>query len=35
MLGPAPDDWFDVYEVSARVNKPENNDADLLRPVAA
>jgi putative SOS response-associated peptidase YedK len=34
-LGPAPDDWFEVYEVSPRVNKPENNDADLLRPVAA
>ncbi|HXY90954.1 MAG TPA: SOS response-associated peptidase [Acidimicrobiia bacterium] len=35
LLAPAPDDWFDVYEVSTRVNKPENNDADLLRPVAA
>ena len=35
VLGPAPDDWLEVYEVSSRVNKPENNDADLLRPVAA
>ena len=34
LLAPAPDEWFDVYEVSARVNKPENNDADLLRRVA-
>ena len=35
LLAPAPDAWFEVYEVSSRVNKPENNDADLLRPVAA
>jgi putative SOS response-associated peptidase YedK len=35
LLVPTPDEWFDVYEVSTRVNKPENNDADLLRPVAA
>ena len=35
LLAPAPDEWFEVYEVSSRVNKPENNDADLLRPVQA
>ena len=27
LLAPAPDDWFETYEVSMRVNKPENNDA--------
>jgi putative SOS response-associated peptidase YedK len=34
-LEPAPEEWFDTYEVSARVNSPANNDADLLRPVHA
>jgi putative SOS response-associated peptidase YedK len=34
-LAPAPDEWFDTYEVSPRVNSPANNDADLLRPVDA
>ena len=34
-LGTAPEDWFDTYEVSARVNSPQYNDADLLRPVTA
>jgi putative SOS response-associated peptidase YedK len=33
MLHPAPDDWLEVYPVSTRVNSPENNDADLVRPV--
>jgi putative SOS response-associated peptidase YedK len=33
MLEPPPDEWFDVYEVSPRVNKPENNDSALLDPV--
>ena len=28
MLRPAPDDWFEVYPVSTRVNTPDNNDAD-------
>jgi putative SOS response-associated peptidase YedK len=32
-LEPAPDEWFDTYEVSPRVNRPENNDARLLDPV--
>jgi putative SOS response-associated peptidase YedK len=35
MLEPAPDEWLEVYEVSPRVNKPENNDARLLDPVAS
>lgn len=35
LLVPPPDEWFDVYEVSTRVNKHDNNDAALLRPVAA
>ena len=34
LLAPAPDEWFTAYEVSTRVNKPENNDADLLQPVS-
>ncbi len=35
MLRPAPEDWLELYAVSPRVNKPENNDPDLLRPVSA
>ena len=35
MLAPAPDEWFETYPVSTRVNKPENNDAALLDPVGA
>ena len=35
MLVPAPDDWFEVYPVSTRVNTPDNNDADLVKPVPA
>jgi putative SOS response-associated peptidase YedK len=34
LLRPAPGDWFDVFEVSARVSRPENNDPELLEPVA-
>jgi putative SOS response-associated peptidase YedK len=34
MLTTAPDDWFETYEVSARVNSPQHNDARLLDPVA-
>ena len=33
MLVPAPDDWFEVYPVSTRVNSPDNNDAELVKPV--
>ena len=32
---PAPDEWFDVYPVSTRVNTPDNNDAELVQPVPA
>ena len=34
-LEPAPDEWFETYEVSPRVNRPENNDARLLDPVGS
>ena len=33
MLVPAPDDWLEVYPVSTRVNKPDNNDVSLIEPV--
>ena len=33
LLVPAPDDWLEVYPVSTRVNKPDNNDATLVEPV--
>lgn len=33
LLRPAPDDWFEAYPVSARVNRLVNNDAGLLTPV--
>ena len=35
VLEPAPDDWLEVYPVSTRVNKPENNDAGLVERVNA
>ena len=35
MLQPAPDEWFDVYPVSSRVNTPDNNDAELVQRVPA
>ena len=35
MLVPAPDEWFEVYPVSTRVNTPDNNDADLVQRVPA
>jgi putative SOS response-associated peptidase YedK len=34
VLQPAPDGWFEVFEVSTRVSRPENNDPELLEPVA-
>ena len=33
MLAPAPDEWFETYEVSPRVNSPTDNDAELLDPI--
>jgi putative SOS response-associated peptidase YedK len=35
LLAPAPDEWFEAYPVSSRVNSPQNNDADLLEQVEA
>jgi putative SOS response-associated peptidase YedK len=35
MLVPAPDEWFEVYPVSPRVNTPDNNDAELVQRVPA
>jgi putative SOS response-associated peptidase YedK len=34
LLRPAPNDVFEVFEVSSRVSRPENNDPSLLEPVA-
>ena len=33
LLVPAPDDWFEAYAVSPRVNQVVDHDADLVRPV--
>jgi putative SOS response-associated peptidase YedK len=33
LLVPAPDELLEVYPVSTRVNKPDNNDASLVEPV--
>ncbi len=33
LLVPAPDDWFEVYAVSSRVNQAVDHDADLIRRV--
>jgi putative SOS response-associated peptidase YedK len=35
LLVPAPDEWFEIYPVSTRVNTPDNNDATLLERVEA
>jgi putative SOS response-associated peptidase YedK len=35
LLRPAPDELFEVYPVSKRVNSAANNDALLLREVPA
>jgi putative SOS response-associated peptidase YedK len=35
LLRPCPDDWLEAVPVSARVNSPKNDDADLLTPLAA
>jgi putative SOS response-associated peptidase YedK len=34
LLVPAPDDWFEAYVVSPRVNQAVDHDAGLIRPVA-
>ncbi len=33
MLTTAPEEWFETYEVSPRVNSPQHNDARLLDPI--
>ena len=33
LLVPAPDDWFEAYPVSPRVNRVVDKDAELVRPV--
>jgi len=35
LLSPAPDEWFEAYPVSTRVNRVGNNDPALLTPVPA
>ncbi len=35
LLPPCPDDRLEAYPVSARVNRPQNDDAALLEPIAA
>ena len=35
LLAPAPDEWFETYPVSTRVNRVVNNDPGLLTPVPA
>lgn len=34
LLKPAPDDWLIAYPVSTRVNNPNNDDPQLIEPVA-
>ncbi len=34
LLQPAPDDWIEAHAVSTRVNRADDHDADLVRPVA-
>jgi putative SOS response-associated peptidase YedK len=33
LLGPAPEDFFEAYEISPRVNKVANDDAGIVEPV--
>jgi putative SOS response-associated peptidase YedK len=33
LLVPPPEEWLEVYPVSTRVNKPDNNDASLVERV--
>jgi putative SOS response-associated peptidase YedK len=35
LLRPAPDEWFEVYPVSTRVNRADEQGSDLVRPVGA
>jgi putative SOS response-associated peptidase YedK len=33
LLGPAPEDFFEAFEVSTRVNKAENEGPELIKPL--
>lgn len=35
LLAPAPDEWFELYPVTTRVNRPQHNDPELLARVDA
>jgi putative SOS response-associated peptidase YedK len=35
LLGPAPEDFFEAYEISPRVNKVANDDAAIVEPLDA
>lgn len=34
LLQPCPDDWLEAYPVSPRVNSPQNDDPELVEPLA-
>lgn len=34
LLRPCPDDWLEAYPVSPRVNSPQNDDPELVEPLA-
>jgi putative SOS response-associated peptidase YedK len=35
LLKPCPPEWLEAYEVSPRVNSPQNDDPDCIAPLAA
>jgi putative SOS response-associated peptidase YedK len=35
LIGPAPEDFFEAYEVSTRVNKAEHEGSELVEPLKA
>lgn len=35
LLGPCPDEWLEAYPVSTRVNSPDNDDPEVIRPLGA
>lgn len=34
LLGPCPEAWLEAYPVSPRVSRPENDDPELIEPLA-
>jgi putative SOS response-associated peptidase YedK len=34
LLGPAPEEWFEMWPVSTRVNSADNTGPDLVQPIA-